>query len=97
MPVTQSAKKALRQSEARRIRNLSTKRAVKSAIKGFRQLIVTGQLDEAKAKLPSVYKTLDKAAKIGVIKKNKSSRLKSRLTNQYKKASMSASGAEGQI
>jgi len=56
-------------------------------VKQFRQLVEAGQLDDARAKLPSVYKALDKAAKSGVIKKNKSSRLKSRLTTQLQKAS----------
>lgn len=93
MPNTQSAKKALRQSERRRVRNLSTKRSFKRAVKQFRQLIDAGQLDDARIRLPSVYKTLDKAAKNGVIKKNKSSRLKSRLTTQLQKAL--ASGAKG--
>ena len=93
MPNTQSAKKALRQSERRRVRNLSTKRAFKKAVKQFRRLVEAGQLDDARARLPSVYKTLDKAAKLGVIKKNKSSRLKSRLTTQLQKAS--GSSAEG--
>ena len=89
MPNTQSAKKALRQSERHRVRNLSTKRGFKKAIKQFRQLVDAKQLYDARAKLPSVYKSLDKAAKIGVIKKNKSSRLKSRLTIQLQKASVS--------
>lgn len=93
MPNTQSAKKALRQSERRRVKNLSAKRSFKSAVKQFRQLVEAGQLDDARTRLPSVYKALDKAAKTGVIKKNKSSRLKSRLTTQLQKAS--ASGAEG--
>lgn len=93
MPNTESAKKALRQSERRRVRNLSTKRDFKKAIKQFRQLVKAGQLDDARTRLPLVYKTLDKAAKLGIIKKNKSSRLKSRLTTQLQKAS--SSGTEG--
>jgi len=95
MPNTESARKALRQSERRRVRNISSKRLVKKAVKQYRQLLDRGQFDDAKAKLPSVYKTLDKAAKTGVIKKNKSSRLKSRLANQLNKAS--ASVAQGQL
>lgn len=90
MPNTQSAKKALRQSERRRVRNLSTKRGFKKAVKQFRQLVDAKQLDDARAKLPLVYKALDKAAKIGVIKKNKSSRLKSRLAVKLQKASISS-------
>ena len=35
---------------------------------------------EAKKLLPEIYKALDKAAKVGVIKKNNASRRKSRLT-----------------
>lgn len=76
------------------MRNISTKRLLKAAVKQYRRLLNDGQLDDAKAKLPSVYKILDKAAKAGVIKKNKSSRLKSRLTSQLNKAS--ASSTQGQ-
>lgn len=95
MPNTESAKKALRQSEHRRVRNISTKRLVKKTVKQYRQLLSRGQFDDAKAKLPLVYKSLDKAVKKGVIKKNKSNRLKSRLTNQLNKAS--ASSTQGQL
>lgn len=91
MPNTESAKKALRQSERRRVRNTSVKRLVKKTVKQYRQLLDGGQFDDARAKLPAVYKTLDKAVKSGVIKKNKSSRLKSRLTNQLNKASAPSS------
>jgi len=90
MPNTESAKKALRQSERRRVRNISTRRSVKRTVKQYRQLLSGGQFDDARAKLPSVYKTLDKAVKSGVIKKNKSSRLKSRLTSQLNRASVSS-------
>ena len=97
MPNTQSAKKAFRQSERRRVRNLSTKREFKKVVKQFRQSVDAGQLDDARAGLPLVYKALDKAAKNGVIKKNKSSRLKSRLTNQLQKATapVADSGSQG--
>ena len=77
MPITKSAKKALRQSKTRRIGNLSRINAYKNAVKQFRKLVAGGQLDQAKAMLPKVYQTLDKAAKSGVIKANKASRLKS--------------------
>jgi ribosomal protein S20 len=36
--------------------------------------------------LPQIYKALDKAAKVGVIKKNTASRKKSRLTIFFNKA-----------
>lgn len=81
MPITTSAKKALRQSERRRVRNLKQKRALKELVKNYRAAISGGKKDEAKKLLPSVYKALDKAAKRGkILKKNTASRLKSRLT-----------------
>jgi small subunit ribosomal protein S20 len=79
MPITASAKKALRQSIRRRAQNLGRKDAYKKAVKEYRKLVAEKKLDEAKAKLPAVYKALDKAAKTNAIKKNKASRLKSRL------------------
>ena len=101
MPNTTSAKKALRQSESRRIRNFSVKRGVKKTIKEYVGLLESGQLEEAGTKLSTVYKALDKAARRGVIKKNKASRLKSRLSSRLKRAgvtnmSETTSGAESQ-
>lgn len=78
MPITQSAKKALRQSKTRRIRNSRKNRAYRETVKEFKKLVKAGDFNSAKKLLPKVYKTLDKAAKTGVIKKNKASRLKSR-------------------
>ena len=80
MPIIQSAKKALRQSVRRRARNIKKKELYKKAVKDFRKLAHAGILDKAKNMIPQVYKTLDKAVKTNVIKKNKASRLKSRLT-----------------
>ena len=85
MPNTKSAEKALRQSQKRRVRNLSKANAYKNAVKQFKKFIAAGNIDEAKKLLLRVYKKLDKAAKAGVIKKNKASRLKSRTTKLLKK------------
>ena len=82
MPITSSAKKALRQSKKHRIENLKRSEAFKNAIKKFKKLVETKKLDEAKATLPAVYQTLDKATKTNVIKKNTASRLKSRLSKK---------------
>ena len=84
MPIIQSAKKALRQSVKRRKNNLRKKEAYKKLVTGYRKLVTGKKFDEAKKILPSVYKALDKAAKTGVIKKNKASLLKSRLTKMLK-------------
>lgn len=80
MPITRSAKKALRQSAHRSIQNLKRKEAYRDVVKNIRRFALDGKTKEATALLPSLYKALDKAAKTNVIKKNKASRLKSRLT-----------------
>ena len=80
MPITKSAKKALRQNVTRRARNVKRKKAMKGTVKEYRTLVLEKKLDEAKALLPKVFKALDKTAKSGTIKKNKADRLKSRLS-----------------
>ncbi|MEK7173909.1 MAG: 30S ribosomal protein S20 [Patescibacteria group bacterium] len=79
MPITTSAKKALRQSARRRVQNVKRQRAYKDAVKSVRTLIGAGKKEEARSLLPKAYKTLDKATKSNVIKKNTASRIKSRL------------------
>lgn len=84
MPITSSAKKALRQNARRREGNLLKKDTYKKAVKEFRKFVAEKKIEEARKHLVIVYKSLDKAAKTGVIKKNKSSRLKSRLAKLLK-------------
>ena len=73
MPITQSAKKALRQNKRRHARNLARARAWKEAVKQAKK-------NKSAESLSRAYKALDKATKTGVIKKNTASRKKSRLT-----------------
>jgi len=80
MPVTTSAKKALRQSLRRRKRNLVYKNKIKALIKEVQKLVSQKKTKEAKALLPQIYKILDKATKVGVIKENTAARKKSRIT-----------------
>ena len=80
MPITQSAKKALRQSVRRHARNLVKKEAYKAVVKDIRKFVTAGNPKEAKNLMPQLYKALDKAAKTNVIKENKAARIKSRLT-----------------
>ena len=86
MPITKSAKKALRQSKRRRVRNLIYKRKIKELSKKLKKFVLENKIKEAKELLPQVYKILDKAAKIGVIKKNTAARKKSRLTKLINKS-----------
>lgn len=86
MPITKSAKKALRQNIGREARNLVYKNKAKSLIKKLRVLVSQKKKKEAQALLPQIYKALDKAAKEGVIKKNAASRKKSRITKLLNKS-----------
>ncbi|OGN04295.1 MAG: 30S ribosomal protein S20 [Candidatus Yanofskybacteria bacterium RIFCSPHIGHO2_01_FULL_44_17] len=85
MPITQSAKKALRQSKKKHAHNVRRKTKFRVFVKEFRKAVIAKNFDKAKEILPSVYKALDKAAKSKTIKKNTSSRLKSRLTRLINK------------
>ena len=80
MPITSSAKKAMRQNARRKERNLTHKKTLKNTIKQLKKLVLEKNTEAAKNHLSSVYKVLDKSAKTNLIKKNTASRLKSRLT-----------------
>lgn len=86
MAITKSAKKALRQSLRRRKRNLVYKEKIKKLTKEVKILISQKKIEEAKRLLPQIYKALDKAAKVGVIKKNTAARKKSRITKLISKS-----------
>ena len=88
MPITKSAKKALRQNKKRRVHNLEIKTHFKSEVRALKKLVADKKIDEAKAQLPKVYQALDKSAKTHVIDKNTASRLKSRLTRLVNKAAV---------
>lgn len=87
MPIKKSAKKALRQNLKRRKRNLQRKRKIKELTKKVKLFASQKKIAEAQKILPSLYQALDKAAKVGTIKKGAASRKKSRITkllNQLK-------------
>ncbi|PIS17528.1 MAG: 30S ribosomal protein S20 [Candidatus Nealsonbacteria bacterium CG09_land_8_20_14_0_10_42_14] len=86
MPIIKSAKKALRQSIKRGERNSIYRNKVKSLLKQARSLVGQKKIKEAKNLLPQIYQALDKAAKVGVIKKNAASRNKSRIAKLVEKA-----------
>ena len=53
---------------------------MRGLLKEAKTLIVKKKAEAAKELLPKIYKSLDKAAKKGVIKKNTASRKKARIT-----------------
>ncbi|MDO8530369.1 MAG: 30S ribosomal protein S20 [bacterium] len=87
MAITKSAKKAIRQNKKNREHNLVYINKIKSSIKEARALVLQKKPKEAKEFLAKAYEALDKAAKVGIIKKNNASRRKSRLAKMVDKAS----------
>lgn len=85
MPITTSAKKALRNSNRKRVFNMRKKDGVQAVLKKFKKLVTEKNVKEASKYLSTVQKTLDKAAKTGLLKKNMVSRKKSRLSAMIKK------------
>ncbi|MBI5140289.1 MAG: 30S ribosomal protein S20 [Candidatus Vogelbacteria bacterium] len=79
MPITSSAKKAVRNSKRKAVFNSRRRKAMKSSIKELKGLIALKNAKAGKEFLSKVYQTLDKAVKTGLIKKNHASRKKSRL------------------
>lgn len=79
MPITSSAKKALRASKRKHIFNLKKKNEMQSVIKEYKKFIISKNIAEAKKLLPKLQKAIDKAAKRGIIKDNNAARKKSRL------------------
>jgi small subunit ribosomal protein S20 len=92
MAITKSAKKAIRQSATRKERNIIYKDKIKTLVKKAKSFILQKKNDEAKKMLPEIYKAFDKAAKIGVIKKNNASRKKSRLTKMIDPSKITKDG-----
>lgn len=80
MPITTSAKKALRSSARKRVYNERRKTAIDRITKEIRVLVSEKKAKEAAALIPKLYKAVDKAAKTNFIKHNAASRIKSRIT-----------------
>ena len=91
MPITSSAKKALRQSKRRKAQNLIKKTAYKDALKNVRTFVAQKKNDEAAKVLSALFAALDKAAKTRVIERNKADRLKSRAAQLIARSSKASS------
>jgi small subunit ribosomal protein S20 len=89
MPLTKSAKKALRVDRHKKLVNDLTRAKVKSALKGARLAAANSSAD-VKEKIDNAYRELDLAAKKNVIHKKRASRLKSRLAKKLVKTDIEA-------
>jgi small subunit ribosomal protein S20 len=85
MPIIKSAKKRVRVANKAAIRNSKTKRSLKSALKIFHKTVGSDSKKTVAAQ-SKAQSELDKAAKKGVIHKNKAARQKSKLAAKAKAA-----------
>lgn len=83
MPITQSAKKAIRGSLRKKAFNDQRKKVMKEIIKKIEKVVKTDKAGAAKM-LSDAFQVIDKAAKRGVIKKNNAANKKSRLSKLVK-------------
>ncbi|MDW8107767.1 MAG: 30S ribosomal protein S20 [Armatimonadota bacterium] len=79
MPNTKSAKKALRKSRERYLRNRSTKSAIKTYSRRVKELAEKGDVQASLEALRRAISIIDKAVKRGILHKNTGNRKKSRL------------------
>lgn len=78
MPIIKSAKKKLKQDKKRRAANLKYKEAYKKAVKEVKK--AAGATPKKIGELVKKgYSAIDKATKVGIIHKNRASRLKSQI------------------
>ncbi len=86
MPVTESAKKRLRQNEKRRLRNRLYRSRARTYVKRTNELIGEGSWNEAAQVAQLAAGALDKAAQEGVLHRRNASRRKSRLYRRLQRA-----------
>lgn len=92
MPIIQSAKKRVRTAEKAAIRNSKTKRTMRTAVKAFTASLDSGK-NVAKTQAEAM-SAIDRAAKTGVIHKNKAARKKAQLAKAAKEAGVKPTAAK---
>lgn len=86
MPIIKSAAKRMRQTATRTRLNATYKRRMREGVKQFNADVAAGKQKQAGENLSVAQKTIDKAAKKGVLNKNTASRRKSTLAKTYASA-----------
>lgn len=84
MPIKKSARKYMRVTAKKTARNKLIRGTFRSAIKKTREAVAAGRVEDAQKWLKNAIKSLDKAARKGIIKKNTAARKKSRLNKLAK-------------
>ncbi len=85
MPIKKAAKKYIKVTKRKTLRNKIVRGVFKNAIKKTQEAITAGKTEDAKKWLKAAIKALDKAVQKKVIKKNTAARRKSRLNKLVKK------------
>ncbi|GIX03638.1 MAG: 30S ribosomal protein S20 [Planctomycetaceae bacterium] len=93
MPNTESAKRALRKAERRRLRNRSQRSALRTWEKKVRKAVAAGDQATAAQYLQVAIKRLDQAADKHLIHPNNAARRKSRLTILVNKLKLNVGAA----
>ena len=91
MPVTKTAKKQMRVSERKRLRNKSIRSLCKTNITKAERFILSGERETSQKAVIAAISSLDKAAGKGVIHSNNAARRKSRLMRKLNKAQVQSS------
>ncbi len=85
MPTTKTAEKEMRVAGRRQARNKSIRSLTKTNVGLAEEMISSGNVDAAKAKVKIAISTLDKEAEKGKIHSNNAARCKSRLMKKLNK------------
>jgi len=86
LPNIKSAKKRVRVTETKTLRNKSAKTAMKTALKKYDAVIAEGNKEEITAAYKLAVKSVDQIAAKGIIKDNTAARKKSQLTKKLNAA-----------
>ncbi len=86
MANTASAKKRIRSSERKRLRNQIHRSRARTRLRQAKQLIAERELEAAEQAVQSALGSLDRAVAKGVLHKNSAARRKARLVRRLRKA-----------
>lgn len=86
MPNTKSARKQVRVSRRKQLRNKPVRSQAKTNVRKAEELIFSGQLEPAATEVVAVISSLDKAAGKGILHPKSAARRKSRLMKKLNQA-----------
>ena len=84
MPITSSAKKALKQSQTKASRNRRFNALYKETLKAFSQAVKAVSVEEATTLLSKLFSRVDTLVKKNVLHKNNAARKKSKFSKMLK-------------